>query len=69
MWAESGKEQSIEAVQECGDEALVAVRRLRLAQEFDRENGGIGTAPSILRRNGVWTAMPDPRTGGRAAGF
>lgn len=31
--------------------------------------GGIGTAPTILRRDGVWTAVPDPRTGGRAAGF
>ncbi|HEX6308212.1 MAG TPA: gamma-glutamyltransferase [Longimicrobiales bacterium] len=29
----------------------------------------VGTAPTILRRNGVWTAVPDPRTGGRAAGF
>src|SRR5690606_7911706 len=28
--------------------------------------GGIGTAPTILRRNGLWTAVPDPRTGGRA---
>ena len=31
--------------------------------------GGIGTAPTILRRGGVWTAVPDPRTGGLAAGY
>jgi gamma-glutamyltranspeptidase / glutathione hydrolase len=30
---------------------------------------GIGTAPTILRRGNVWTAVPDPRTGGLAAGF
>jgi gamma-glutamyltranspeptidase/glutathione hydrolase len=32
-------------------------------------NGYVGTAPSILRRGGVWTAVPDPRTGGSAAGY
>jgi gamma-glutamyltranspeptidase/glutathione hydrolase len=31
--------------------------------------GGIGTAPTILRSNGIWTAVVDPRTGGRASGF
>ncbi|HEX2165626.1 MAG TPA: gamma-glutamyltransferase [Longimicrobiales bacterium] len=31
--------------------------------------GGIGTAPTILRRDGVWTAVPDPRTGGLASGY
>jgi gamma-glutamyltranspeptidase / glutathione hydrolase len=29
----------------------------------------VGTAPTILRRRGVWTGIPDPRTGGSAAGF
>jgi gamma-glutamyltranspeptidase / glutathione hydrolase len=29
----------------------------------------VGTAPSILRRDGSWTAAPDPRTGGSAGGF
>jgi gamma-glutamyltranspeptidase / glutathione hydrolase len=29
----------------------------------------VGTAPTILRRKGVWTGAPDPRTGGSAAGF
>lgn len=29
----------------------------------------VGTAPTILRRGNVWTAVPDPRTGGSAAGF
>jgi gamma-glutamyltranspeptidase/glutathione hydrolase len=31
--------------------------------------GGIGTAPTILRRGSVWTAVPDPRTGGLASVF
>jgi gamma-glutamyltranspeptidase len=31
--------------------------------------GGIGTAPTIVRSNGIWTAVVDPRTGGRASGF
>ncbi|HSJ13620.1 MAG TPA: gamma-glutamyltransferase [Longimicrobiales bacterium] len=31
--------------------------------------GYIGTAPSILRRNGQWTGAPDPRSGGLAAGY
>ncbi|CAN5808027.1 gamma-glutamyltransferase [soil metagenome] len=29
----------------------------------------VGTAPTILRRGSVWTAAPDPRTGGKAGGF
>jgi gamma-glutamyltranspeptidase / glutathione hydrolase len=29
----------------------------------------VGTAPTILRRGNVWTAVPNPRTGGSAAGF
>jgi gamma-glutamyltranspeptidase / glutathione hydrolase len=29
----------------------------------------VGTAPTIVRRGSVWTAAPDPRTGGKAAGF
>jgi gamma-glutamyltranspeptidase / glutathione hydrolase len=29
----------------------------------------VGTAPTILRRGGIWTAAPDPRTGGSAGGF
>ncbi|HSJ24628.1 MAG TPA: gamma-glutamyltransferase [Longimicrobiales bacterium] len=29
----------------------------------------VGTAPTILRRGSVWTAAPDPRTGGSAGGF
>ena len=31
--------------------------------------GGVGTAPTILRVNGMWTAVPDPRTGGKAGGM
>ena len=30
---------------------------------------GVGTAPTILRRGNVWTAVPDPRTGGLASGY
>ena len=31
--------------------------------------GPVGTAPTILRRVGVWTGVADPRTGGAAAGY
>ena len=31
--------------------------------------GAVGTAPTIVRRNNLWTAIPDPRTGGLAAGY
>jgi gamma-glutamyltranspeptidase / glutathione hydrolase len=34
-----------------------------------RSRATVGTAPTILRRGSVWTAVPDPRTGGSAAGF
>jgi gamma-glutamyltranspeptidase / glutathione hydrolase len=33
------------------------------------ERDGVATAPTILRRGNVWTAVPDPRTGGTATGF
>jgi gamma-glutamyltranspeptidase / glutathione hydrolase len=29
----------------------------------------VGTAPTILRRGGEWTGVPDPRTGGAALGY
>jgi gamma-glutamyltranspeptidase/glutathione hydrolase len=45
------------------------VRRLEAMGHTVEARGGIGTAPTILRRDGVWTAVVDPRTGGRAAGF
>jgi gamma-glutamyltranspeptidase/glutathione hydrolase len=32
-------------------------------------SGYVATAPSILRRGGVWTGVPDPRTGGLAEGY
>jgi gamma-glutamyltranspeptidase/glutathione hydrolase len=35
----------------------------------ESRDGYVGSAPSILRRNGLWTAMADPRTGGFAAGY
>ena len=31
--------------------------------------GGVGTAPTILRRGNMWTGVPDPRTGGLATGY
>jgi gamma-glutamyltranspeptidase/glutathione hydrolase len=31
--------------------------------------GGVGTAPTIVRRGSVWTGVPDPRTGGKGAGY
>jgi gamma-glutamyltranspeptidase/glutathione hydrolase len=36
---------------------------------LEARNGYVGSAPSILRRNGVWTAIADPRTGGFAEGY
>jgi gamma-glutamyltranspeptidase/glutathione hydrolase len=45
------------------------VRQLEAMGHTVEARGGIGTAPTILRSNGVWTAVVDPRTGGRAAGF
>jgi gamma-glutamyltranspeptidase/glutathione hydrolase len=32
-------------------------------------SGYIGTAPTILRQGNSWTAMPDPRQGGKAEGY
>ncbi|MEX1183373.1 MAG: gamma-glutamyltransferase [Gemmatimonadota bacterium] len=29
----------------------------------------VGSAPTIVRRSGAWSAMSDPRSGGRAAGY
>jgi gamma-glutamyltranspeptidase/glutathione hydrolase len=31
--------------------------------------GGLGSTCSILRSNGGWTGVADPRTGGRAEGY
>lgn len=45
------------------------VARLQAMGHRAEPRGGIGTAPTILRRDGIWTAVPDPRTGGLAAGY
>ncbi|MEO5509251.1 MAG: gamma-glutamyltransferase [Longimicrobiales bacterium] len=46
------------------------VQALRaLGHDVEQRTGYVGTAPTILRRNGVWTAIPDPRTGGKAIGY
>ncbi|CAN5726541.1 gamma-glutamyltransferase [soil metagenome] len=47
--------------------ALLA--ELRAAGHTVEPRPTVGTAPTILRRGGVWTAVFDPRTGGSAAGF
>ena len=49
--------------------ATDVIAQLEAMGHVVQARGGIGTAPTILRRGGVWTAVPDPRTGGRAAGF
>ncbi|MGD8279096.1 MAG: gamma-glutamyltransferase, partial [Gemmatimonadota bacterium] len=36
---------------------------------LESRRGYVGSAPSILRRNGVWTGIADPRTGGFAEGY
>ncbi|HSJ10247.1 MAG TPA: gamma-glutamyltransferase [Longimicrobiales bacterium] len=45
------------------------VAQLRAMGHEVEARGGVGTAPTILRRGGVWTAVPDPRTGGSARGY
>jgi gamma-glutamyltranspeptidase / glutathione hydrolase len=45
------------------------VAGLRAMGHTVEPRGGVGTAPTILRRGGVWRGIPDPRTGGSAAGF
>ncbi len=37
--------------------------------KLESRNGYVGSAPSILRRNGLWTGFADPRTGGFAEGY
>ncbi len=49
------------------DAQIQALRAL--GHTVEQRTGYVGTAPSILRRNGVWTAIPDPRTGGTAKGY
>jgi gamma-glutamyltranspeptidase/glutathione hydrolase len=49
--------------------AAAVIAELEARGHVVEARGGIGTAPTILRRDGVWTAVPDPRTGGLAAGF
>jgi gamma-glutamyltranspeptidase/glutathione hydrolase len=40
-----------------------------LGHAVQSRSGYVGSAPSILRRNGIWYGVPDPRTGGLARGF
>jgi len=51
-----------------GVDAAIAARLQAMGHTVEMR-GGVGTAPTILRRNGVWTGVPDPRTGGLARGF
>lgn len=44
------------------------VTSLRALGHEVRPRGGVGNAPSLLRRDGLWTGVPDPRSGGLAAG-
>jgi gamma-glutamyltranspeptidase / glutathione hydrolase len=45
------------------------IRQLEALGHTVQSRATVGTAPTILRRGGIWTAVPDPRTGGSAAGF
>jgi gamma-glutamyltranspeptidase / glutathione hydrolase len=45
------------------------IRQLEALGHTVQSRATVGTAPTILRRSGIWTAVPDPRTGGSAAGF
>ena len=47
------------------DEVLRALRR----RGYELERGSVGNAPSILRRGDRWAGLPDPRSGGKAAGY
>jgi gamma-glutamyltranspeptidase/glutathione hydrolase len=40
-----------------------------MGHTVDGKSTYVGNAPAILRRNGVWTAVPDPRSGGAARGY
>jgi gamma-glutamyltranspeptidase len=40
-----------------------------LGHRVEEREGYVGTAPAILRRDGRWKGVFDPRTGGRAAGY
>ncbi|MGH7507422.1 MAG: gamma-glutamyltransferase [Longimicrobiales bacterium] len=49
--------------------AAIADSLRALGHTVEERSGYIGTAPAILRSGDVWTAVPDPRTGGLAAGY
>jgi gamma-glutamyltranspeptidase/glutathione hydrolase len=40
-----------------------------MGHTVEERSGYVGTAPTILRAEGGWSGIPDPRTGGRAAGY
>lgn len=54
---------------EAGGLAPALLAELEAKGHTLQPRAGVGTAPTIVRQGDAWTAMPDPRTGGRAAGF
>jgi gamma-glutamyltranspeptidase / glutathione hydrolase len=40
-----------------------------LGHDVQERSGYVGTAPTIVRTDGGWAGVPDPRTGGLAAGY
>ena len=52
-----------------GLDSLTVRALAALGHDVQSRDGYVGSAPSILRRNGVWHGVPDPRTRGFAAGF
>jgi gamma-glutamyltranspeptidase / glutathione hydrolase len=54
---------------ENGGLSVAQQQRLRAMGHTVGGRPTVGTAPSIVRRGGLWTGAHDPRTGGLAAGF
>jgi gamma-glutamyltranspeptidase / glutathione hydrolase len=54
---------------ETGGMSALRMSELREMGHTVESRATVGTAPTILRWRGMWTAVPDPRTGGHAGGF
>jgi gamma-glutamyltranspeptidase / glutathione hydrolase len=54
---------------ETGGMSALRISQLQEMGHTVESRATVGTAPTILRWRGRWTAVPDPRTGGHAGGF
>ena len=52
-----------------GLDSLTVRALAALGHDVQSRDGYVGSAPSILRRNGIWRGVPDPRTRGSARGY